>query len=85
MAPYKVKTLPKSFENWIDPSWKYAFTDFSNLPNRAETFYFKGLGHISRFKYGWANVFDAVFYIRTMYPCKPNTDILPPPKNDGSW
>ena len=64
------KPVSNSFESWIDPSWKYAFTDFKKLADRSQRFYLKGLAHNSRFKYEWANVFDGVFYIRTMYPCK---------------
>ena len=79
---YKIKKpIAKSFENWIDPTWNYAFTDFSQLADRSQRFYLKGLGHNSRFEYEWANVFDGIFYIRTMYPCKANPDVLPPAKS----
>lgn len=63
-----------SFENWIDQQYNYAFVDFKTynkkFPSQLDKFYLKGLGHYSFFKYDWTKVFDGVFYIKEMYPCK---------------
>ncbi|GAO42503.1 erythromycin esterase family protein [Flavihumibacter petaseus] len=73
MQQYKVPAPEKNgFETWIDPSWEYAFVDFKkfNCTNTArEVFQLKGLGHQSRFKKEWNQVFDGIFYIRNMYSC----------------
>ncbi len=74
-AIYPVRK-PKSngFENWIDKSYDYAFVDFRSYlakkPARSEPFYLKALGHFTAFERDWTRVFDGVFFIRDMYPCK---------------
>jgi erythromycin esterase-like protein len=62
------------FENWIDKSWQYAFVNLRTYKKKSELFYLKGLGHYSFLERDWANIFDAVFYVKKMYPCeKPKT------------
>jgi hypothetical protein len=66
------KPRPNGFENWINSSFDYAFVDFkkfkSQFPSVHESFFLKGLGHMS-FKTEWTRLFDAEFFIRNMYPC----------------
>jgi erythromycin esterase-like protein len=66
--------VSNGFENWIDPHFAYSFVDFKTYnrqnPGKTEEFYMKGLGHQSRFKKDWTQIFDGVFFIRDMYPCK---------------
>ncbi|MBX3238996.1 MAG: erythromycin esterase family protein [Chitinophagaceae bacterium] len=68
------KPKPNGFENWINKSINYSFTDFKtyrmNYPDKSEMFYLKGMGHNSAFKKDWTKVFDGIFYIREMYPCE---------------
>ena len=68
------KPKPNGFENWINKSYNHSFVDFksynSKYPGQSEEFYLKGYGHNSAFKKDWAKVFDGVFFIREMYPCK---------------
>jgi len=67
---------PKSngFENWINKSFNYSFVDFktynSKYPDKSVPFYLKALGHNTAFEKDWTKVFDGVFFIREMYPCK---------------
>jgi len=67
---YKVQNPKKnSLENWFNSkSYKYAFVNFNTI-NSSEKFNMKGLRHFND-KYNWINIFDGVFYIRDMYPCK---------------
>jgi hypothetical protein len=75
---YKVpKPLANSFENWIDPSWEYAFTDFTRYnaahPGSVDWFNMSGavkgnLYHTNH-EAQWNRIFDGVFYIRKMYSC----------------
>ena len=76
---YKVdKPKENSFENWVNKSFKFAFTDFkkynSLFPKDAEPFYMSGAvkGNLyhKNDKAQWNNIFDGVFYIKEMYPCK---------------
>ena len=71
MEIYKIRK-PKSdgFENWINKSYNYAFVDFKTFKGSSEQFYLKGLNHNSFFKKDWTKIFDGVFYIKEMYPCK---------------
>ncbi len=68
------KPKPNGFENWINKSYNYSFVDFnayhSKYPNKSYNFYLKGLGHNSAFEKDWTKVFNGVFFIREMYPCK---------------
>lgn len=73
--PYTVpKPAKEGFERWIDPGLAQAFVDLSafrrQFPDAKPSFQLKGLAHQSRFSYDWTTVFDGVFYIRDMYPCK---------------
>lgn len=68
------KPKRNGFENWINKSYNYSFVDFktynSKYSGKSEGFYLKGLGHYSVFKKDWTKIFDGVFFIREMYPCK---------------
>ena len=73
--PYSVrKPKPNGFENWINKLLNYSFVDFKSYntknPDNSEMFYLKALGHNSAFERDWTKVFDGVFFIRNMYPCK---------------
>lgn len=73
MRSYNVRPLKKnSFESWINPVYKYAFTDFGEFnkqfPNSDEYFYMCGFGHVSLLA-KWNNIYDGMFYIRDMYRC----------------
>lgn len=63
-----------SFENWINDSHHFAFVDFTKF-NYANTgdipmFVMKGHHHDTNQNAAWTKIFDAVFFIREMYPCK---------------
>lgn len=68
------KPKANGFENWINKSFNYSFIDFkpynSKYLDKSETFYLKALGHNTAFEKDWTKVFDGVFFIREMYPCK---------------
>lgn len=68
------KSKPNGFENRINKSYKYAFVDFKNyhkiFNGKPESFYMKGLAHNTAFEKDWSTVFDGIFFIREMYPCK---------------
>ncbi len=68
------KPKPNGLENWIYKLYSYSFVDFktynSKNPDKSQDFYLKGLGHNSAFEKDWTKVFDGVFFIREMYPCK---------------
>ncbi|MFT4016256.1 MAG: erythromycin esterase family protein [Agriterribacter sp.] len=67
-----------SFENWIPKEYQYAFVDFRKFnklyPNRDHNFYMSGgianNRYHQNYKAKWNKVFDGVFFIREMYPCK---------------
>ena len=76
---YKVdKPKENSFENWIDKSFDYAFVDFkkynSKYAKASDNFYMSGAVKGNLFhkndKAQWNRIFDGVFYIKTMFPCK---------------
>jgi hypothetical protein len=71
MKTFKIRK-PKSdgFENWINKNFNYAFIDFKKYNRDSEEFYLKGLGHNTFFKKDWTKIFDGIFYIKEMYPCK---------------
>lgn len=71
MKTFKIRK-PKldGFENWIDKNANYAFVDFKKYGGDSEQFYLKGLGHNTFFKQDWTKIFDGIFYIKEMYPCK---------------
>lgn len=68
------KPQPNGFENWIDKSISYAFCDFKGyrktLVNEPEVFYLKALGHNTVYKKDWTSIFDGIFFIREIYPCR---------------
>jgi erythromycin esterase len=71
------KPLKKSFESWVPDTLDYAFTDLSAFrhanPSADVTFMLKGLGHSYLYKRSeWHKIFDGIFFIRKMYPCKPD-------------
>lgn len=69
-----LKPLPKSFESWVNEFHQYSFVDFKGYQpenrRKPETFYMKALGHYYAPKAEWNYVFDGMFFIREMYPCK---------------
>jgi erythromycin esterase-like protein len=76
---YKIdKPKENGFENWIDKSFEYAFVDFkkynSKYANTTDNFYMsgavKGNWYHKNDKAQWNKIFDGVFYIKTMFPCK---------------
>lgn len=76
---YKInKPKSKSFERWIHPECEYAFVDFQeyNAANPAvqDWFYMSGAilgnGRHTNHQAHWNRIFDGVFYIKKMYPCK---------------
>lgn len=76
---YKVdKPDNSSFENWIDPFLSYAFVDFKSYNAQAgipaDNFNLsgavKGNWYHKNHKAQWNRIFDGVFFIREMYPCK---------------
>lgn len=66
---------PKSdgFENWIDRQYEYAFIDFKKFKSsenyKPSSFFLKGMGHMN-YKENWTEIFDGIFFIRSMYACK---------------
>ncbi|MDB5203088.1 MAG: Erythromycin esterase [Ferruginibacter sp.] len=77
--PYKVpKPAKKSFENWINKDYAFAFTDFKTFnlanPGYGERFKMKGsVGvHHATQEAEWHKIFDGIFFVRTMYPCVSN-------------
>ncbi len=76
--PYAVETPPEnSFEKWINESYNYAFTDFRkfNAVNSSRTTEFAMNGSVvevlhKKYTANWTRIFDGVFFVRTMYPCK---------------
>lgn len=73
------KPEKNSFENWIDKTYKYSFTDFRkyNSANKisTENFYLSGgikVPYHKSHKAQWNHIFDGIFFIRQMYPCKRN-------------
>lgn len=61
------------FENWIDLSYDYSFTDFkkynSVYPGSTDFFHAKLSSHYTVTQ-NWNKMFDGIFFIRDMYPCK---------------
>ena len=79
VKPYEVtKPKPDSFENWIDKKQSYSFVDFRKFaalhPGYSEPFNMSGAvkgnmyhkNHLAE----WHRIFDGVFFIRDMFPCK---------------
>jgi erythromycin esterase-like protein len=76
---YKLnKPKTNSFENWVNGSYDFAFTDFKKFnaahPGYKEEFDMsgavKGGAYHKNYKASWNNIFDGVFFIRKMYPCE---------------
>lgn len=76
---YKVPApAANSFENWIPKQYPYAFVDFRKFntlyPNWNKNFNMSGSIANNRYhqnyKALWNKVFDGMFFIREMYPCK---------------
>lgn len=62
------KPKKKSLEFWLSEcSYEYGFVDFTKVISN-ERFFMKGVRHKSD-KAVWNEMFDVVFYIKTMYPC----------------
>ena len=77
------KPKSNSFEKWMGETNKYSFVDFKHFnqqtPAGCDPFYLKGLGH-HNLKQQWNKVFDGLFFIRDMYPCKMITPTVPESK-----
>ena len=66
------------FETWINPMFDYAFTDFkkfnSSYPNFDKEFELKSCvsdNNVHKsYPAQWNKIFDGMFFIRHMYPCK---------------
>ncbi|MBO9199403.1 MULTISPECIES: erythromycin esterase family protein [Niastella] len=76
---YKLdKPKPNSVENWINKDYQFAFLNFSDYNRitnqKPETFYMSGATKGSAYHKSqlaeWSNIYDGVFYIKDMYPCK---------------
>jgi hypothetical protein len=69
------KPKKNSFENWINPNWKYAFIDWKNWNknNNTETFFMKGsleaVQH-KNYNYLWNKAYDGVFFLRNIDGCR---------------
>lgn len=63
-----------SFENWINESYNFAFVDFKKFNqaniHKVPKFTMKGHHHTNNLKAPWTKIFDGVFFIREVYPCK---------------
>jgi len=73
------KPRSNSFENWIDEKYQYAFVDFRKFndlfPREDKPFYMSGSSQGNSWVHKntlaeWTKVFDGVFYIKEMSPCK---------------
>ena len=71
------KPNKNSFEKWIGNDANYAFVDFKKYNQQTdviEDFYMSGavkgslnpISHLAK----WSRIFDGVFYIKDMFPCK---------------
>ncbi len=76
---YKInKPKANSFENWLNPKYEYAFVDFkkynAEYPVGSDPFYLAGATKGNQYHSSqlgvWNRIFDGVFYIKEMYPCK---------------
>jgi erythromycin esterase len=64
------KYKSNSFESWVmDKNFDFGFVDFNRLSDRNEEFLMKGEMYHRYANADWANIFDAVFYVKEMYPC----------------
>lgn len=78
--PAKIPPPKKnSVESWMNKEYSYAFLNFRDYNARnngkAETFYMSGavMGGAADHRNElaeWSNVYDGMFYIKDMYPCK---------------
>jgi erythromycin esterase-like protein len=66
-----------SYENWVNPDYTFAFTDFKKYNHSIrsdEVFFLSGgiqtAGLHKSDKAEWNRVFDGMFFIREMYRCK---------------
>ena len=77
LSQYKVpRPGGNAFERWMDGGMAYGFVDFGaynrGLQGQGESFYMAGgmMVQHRETKGEWNRVFDGVFYIRDMYPCR---------------
>jgi erythromycin esterase len=77
--PYKIsKPDPNSVENWMNKNYRFAFLDFSDYNRinnqKQESFYMSGATKGNRYHKSqqaeWTQIYNGIFYIRDMYPCK---------------
>ncbi|MBL7776622.1 MAG: erythromycin esterase family protein [Saprospiraceae bacterium] len=66
-----------SLETWFRSDWEYGFVDFVGynadcLPEQADWFSLKGsvIGKHFNHTAQWSRIFDGVFYLKKMYPCR---------------
>lgn len=78
----------ESFETWLPSTWDYGFVDFLKLnkiePTINEMFYMSGSPDMfihKTYKALWTKIFDGVFYIKDMYPCKSTVKFSDPKKD----
>jgi erythromycin esterase-like protein len=68
------KPKKNGLENWINKAYNYSFIDFKTYnakqTDKSEKFYLKAFGHNAALERDWTKVFDGIFFIREMYPCK---------------
>jgi len=76
---YKIsKPKTNSLENWINRSYNYAYVDFKRFQavhgNETIPFYMAGSTKGNQYHDSqlaeWTKIYDGVFFIRDMYPCK---------------
>ena len=69
-------------ETWINANDNYAFVDFDEFnrlhPDAGEYFWMKALGHLS-YEGKWNQMFNGIFFIRDIYPCTTNPNLLKHP------
>ena len=72
--PYPIKAPDNSsVETWINPEYQYAFIDYTRFnrqhPGSIAPFHQRGWIYYSS-KKEWNKIYDGIFFIRTMEPCK---------------
>ena len=69
------KPKANSFESWMNNSFEYAFVDFTaynkTFSKSNEEFDMRGWRYWTS-KKQWNRIFDGIFFIQEMYPCKDN-------------
>ncbi|PWJ43005.1 erythromycin esterase family protein [Sediminitomix flava] len=71
MPPHKI-ALERRIE---DLGYEQAFLDLKSFNGKRTKFTMKGLKHWSE-KRNWFNIFDSVIYIKTMFPCTKEEEVM---------